>query len=53
MALVDDAVGAVVAPAGRLRVVLQPTIVGDRITRLDVVADPARLASLDIALLDP
>ena len=49
--LVDGAVGAVVAPRGRLRVVLQPTIAGDQITRLDVIADPARLASLDIRLL--
>lgn len=52
-ALVDGRVGAVVAPQGRLRIVLRIEVTGDRITALDVVADPAHLARLDLAVLDP
>lgn len=51
-ALVDGAVGAVVAsPAGRLFAVLTFTIADGRITAFEVVADPARLARLEVAAL--
>ena len=39
-ALVDDAVGIVVAPAGRLALVLRFGIVGDKIAEIDIEADP-------------
>ena len=52
VALVNGTPGIVMAPRGRLRVVLAFTI-GDRtITRIDVIADPARLEKLDLAVLD-
>jgi RNA polymerase sigma-70 factor (ECF subfamily) len=50
-ALVDGAVGVVVAPLGRLAVALALTIEGDRIVEVDVIADPDRLARLDLAVL--
>jgi RNA polymerase sigma-70 factor (ECF subfamily) len=51
-ALVDGAVGLVVAPRGRLFRVLQFTIVDRRIAQIDVVGDPARLRSFELAILD-
>ncbi|HJQ48643.1 MAG TPA: sigma-70 family RNA polymerase sigma factor [Amycolatopsis sp.] len=50
-ALVDGAVGVVVAPRGRLLFALKVEFAGDRIAGYDVVADPARLARLELALL--
>jgi RNA polymerase sigma factor (sigma-70 family) len=50
-ALVDGAVGVVVAPMGRLAVALALTIEGDRIVEVDVIADPDRLARLDLTVL--
>ncbi|WP_028646600.1 sigma-70 family RNA polymerase sigma factor [Nocardiopsis sp. CNT312] len=52
-ALVDGAVGAVVAPRGRLLFALRITVDGGRITRIDVVGDPQRLQSLDLSLAEP
>ena len=54
-ALVDGTVGLVVAPAGHLVAVLVLTVDdgAERITGIDVVADPARLAGLALAVLDP
>ncbi|WP_372410221.1 sigma-70 family RNA polymerase sigma factor [Streptomyces luteireticuli] len=52
-ALVDGAVGVVVAPRGRLLLVLVPTVVDGRIAAYEVIADPGRLAALDLAVLDP
>jgi len=52
VALVNGTPGIVMAPRGRLRVVLAFTIRNDRISRIDVIADPARLAELDLAVLD-
>jgi RNA polymerase sigma-70 factor (ECF subfamily) len=46
--LIDGAVGARVAPAGKLLLVLRPTIVGGRIVAIDAVADPDILADLVI-----
>lgn len=51
-ALVGGAVGIVVAPKGRLALVLRFGIVGNTITEIDIEADPARLRSVDLAVLD-
>ena len=51
-ALVNGAVGIVVAPAGRLALVLLFATVGDRITEIDIESDPDRLGGLSLALLD-
>lgn len=51
LALVDGAVGAVVAPGGRLLFALTFTVEGDRIAAYDVIADPERLRRLDLAVL--
>jgi len=51
-ALVDGAVGVVVAPNGRLMLVLGLTIANGKISRIDVIADPERLGTLELAVLD-
>ena len=51
-ALVDGAVGIVVAPRGRLALVLRFAVVGDKITEIDIEADPERLQELSLAVLD-
>ncbi|MCX4725654.1 sigma-70 family RNA polymerase sigma factor [Streptomyces sp. NBC_01306] len=51
LALVNGTVGAVLAPRGRLLLALTFTVVDDMITAYDVIADPARLRELDIAVL--
>ncbi len=51
-ALVDGAVGIVVAPQGRLALVLRFGVVGDKITEIDIEADPTRLRELSLAVLD-
>ncbi|MGY0058596.1 sigma-70 family RNA polymerase sigma factor [Streptomyces sp. LZ34] len=50
--LVNGAVGIVVAPRGRLRLALTLTVIGERITAYELIADPARLHQLDLAVLD-
>jgi RNA polymerase sigma-70 factor (ECF subfamily) len=52
LALVDGAVGAVVAPGGRTRVVFGFTIMGGKVGEIDILADPARLARLDLTDID-
>ncbi|MFG2629063.1 sigma-70 family RNA polymerase sigma factor [Streptomyces sp. NPDC048473] len=52
LALVDGAVGVVVAPRGRLLFALTFTVEDDRIAEYDVIADPARLRRLHLAVLD-
>jgi RNA polymerase sigma-70 factor (ECF subfamily) len=52
LALIDGAVGAVVAPGGRLLYALTFILDGDRIAGYDVIGDPRRLRELDIAVLD-
>lgn len=52
-ALVNGTVGVVVAPHGRLLLALTVTIENERISAYDVIADPARLAQLELAVLDP
>jgi hypothetical protein len=51
-ALVNGAMGVVVAPRGRLLMVLGFTISGGKIVEIDAIADPARLHQLDLAVLD-
>jgi RNA polymerase sigma-70 factor (ECF subfamily) len=51
-ALVNGAMGVVVAPRGRLLMVLGFTISGGKIVEIDAIADPARLRQLDLAVLD-
>lgn len=51
-ALVNGAVGLIFAPRGRLQRALQFTIAEGRITHVDVVADPERVARLEVAVLD-
>jgi RNA polymerase sigma-70 factor (ECF subfamily) len=51
-ALVNGSVGAIMAPGGRLAVALAFTFADGRITSYEVIADPARLAGLDVAVLD-
>ncbi len=51
-ALVDGAVGAVVAPRGRLLLVLGITIANGKIVEIDAVADPDRLSQFDLSVLE-
>lgn len=51
-ALVNGAVEVVVAPHGRLLLALTIAIEDDKIAEFDVIADPARLQRLDLAVLD-
>jgi RNA polymerase sigma factor (sigma-70 family) len=52
LALVNGAVGIVSAPAGRLETVLALTVSAEgRVTAIDVIADPARLRRLRLAVL--
>lgn len=50
-AMVDGELGFAVVLGGQLRVVIQVTITGDRITALEAVADAERIGQLDIELL--
>ncbi len=52
VALLDGAVGVVVAPRGRLVLALAVTVVAGRIAAYDVIGDPTRLRALSIAVLD-
>jgi RNA polymerase sigma factor (sigma-70 family) len=52
LALVDDSVAIVYAPAGRLQIVLAMGVSAERkITTIDVIGDPARLRALRVSLL--
>jgi RNA polymerase sigma-70 factor, ECF subfamily len=50
-ALVNGAVGIVIAPRGRLFMVLQLKIARGKIVEMDTITDPARLRELDLAVL--
>lgn len=52
VALVNGVPGIVMAARGRLVLVLALTIPDSRISRIDVIADPARLEELHLAVLD-
>jgi RNA polymerase sigma-70 factor (ECF subfamily) len=51
-ALVNGAVGVVVAPLGRLMMVLDFTIERGKIVSIDATAEPERLQELDLAVLN-
>ncbi|WP_048648634.1 sigma-70 family RNA polymerase sigma factor [Nitratireductor soli] len=50
--LVDGALGLLVAPGGRLRIVLNLTIRDGRIAAINAIAEPAHLEALELAVLD-
>jgi RNA polymerase sigma-70 factor (ECF subfamily) len=51
-ALVDGAVGIVLAPGGRLSRALRLSFADGKIARVEVIADPERLAQLELAVLE-
>jgi RNA polymerase sigma factor (sigma-70 family) len=51
-ALLDGAAAAVWIPGGRLRVVWDFTTSGDKITAIELIADPQRLRRLDLVILE-
>jgi RNA polymerase sigma factor (sigma-70 family) len=51
-ALVNGAAGVVVAPRGRLFAVMGFIVRSGKIVEIDILADPARLRQLDLALLE-
>jgi RNA polymerase sigma-70 factor (ECF subfamily) len=51
-ALVDGAVGVVVAPQGRLVRALRFTIADGKITEIEVIGNPARLGELEVSSVD-
>jgi RNA polymerase sigma-70 factor (ECF subfamily) len=50
-ALVDDTVGIVVAPEGRLALVLRFSVTGELISEITIDAEPARLRRFKLAVL--
>jgi RNA polymerase sigma-70 factor (ECF subfamily) len=50
-ALIDRSVGLIHAPRGKLSRALTFTFTNAKITRVEVIGDPARLRELDIAVL--
>jgi RNA polymerase sigma-70 factor, ECF subfamily len=50
-ALIDGVVGLLVAPYGRLTLAIVMAVDGDRLAGYELVADPARLAALELAVL--
>lgn len=50
-ALINGVAGAAWAPRGRLRAVIRFTVVGDKVTAIDLVADRESLDRLDVELL--
>lgn len=50
-ALINGSVGLILAPRGKLSRVLTFTFANAKVTRVEVIGDPARLRELDIAVL--
>jgi RNA polymerase sigma-70 factor (ECF subfamily) len=50
-AVINGSVGLIFAPRGKLSRALTFTFGGQKVTRVEVIGDPARLGALDIALL--
>jgi RNA polymerase sigma-70 factor (ECF subfamily) len=50
--LVNGAPGALIAPGGKPYAVMAFTVVDGRIVSIDILADPDRLAALDLSVLD-
>ena len=51
-ALVNGAIGLVMAPRGRLSRALTFTIANGKITEIEVIGDPARLGELEVAIVE-
>lgn len=51
-ALVDGAVGVVIAPCGRLRLVINLKVVNGKIAEIDVAAEPERLRQMHLAAFE-
>src|SRR5918994_679298 len=51
-ALVDGAIGVVVAPRGRLVRALRFTIANGKIAEIEVIGNPARLGELEVSIVD-
>ena len=51
-ALVNGAIGVVVAPRGRLVRALRFTIANGKITEIEVIGNPVRLGELDVSIVD-
>ena len=51
-ALVNGAIGVVVAPRGRLVRALRFTIANGKITEIEVIGNPARLGELDVSIVE-
>ncbi len=51
-ALVNGDVGIVVAPHGRLLLALAVTVAHGQVTAYELIAEPARLARLELGVLD-
>src|SRR5262245_20024206 len=52
LALVDGAIGVVVAPQGRLVRALRFTIANGKIAAIEVIGDPVRLSEIDVSAVD-
>jgi RNA polymerase sigma factor (sigma-70 family) len=52
LALVDGVPALVVAPRGRLGLVIRFTLKGDKIAEMDIVNDREQLAKMEVALID-
>ena len=52
LVLLNGTPGLVMAPRGHLMRAIMFTLTGDRITSIDVIADPAHLRRLDVAVLE-
>jgi RNA polymerase sigma factor (sigma-70 family) len=52
LALVSGSVGIVVAPRGRLMMVMAFKFTGQKIAKVDIIADPTSLRQIDMAVLD-
>jgi RNA polymerase sigma-70 factor, ECF subfamily len=52
LALVDGALGGVVAPLGQILMVFRFTIARGKIVDIEAIADPQRLRRFEITLLD-
>jgi RNA polymerase sigma-70 factor (ECF subfamily) len=53
IAIIDGSVGVVVAPFGRLSRVLIFSFAGDKVARIEVIGDPARLREMEIVARPP
>ena len=51
-ALIDGAVGFIVAPEGRILLAINVTVANGRIVGIDAIADPERLQQLDLSVFD-